>query len=273
MKPPAFQFYADDFLAGTMAMSQQEVGAYIRLLCHQWSNGGIPLDQGKLRRIAGGKVSGEVLSKFESVDGVLRNRRLEEERQKQEAFRQKQSANAYARWEKSGNATACPKTDANINATPHTKSCSPSPSPIENTLPLGAAVDEVAKPQKDRKRNPLFDALAEVEGGNPDAVTKSAGGAIGKALSEIKAVCPDVTPEEIRQRAANYRSVMPPGSLLTATALAKHWGRCTAASPAPAPRKTAAGVVIHPVPGRAYTDFEQQFIAMGVCPDSRRPFR
>lgn len=41
MKPPAFQFYADEYLAGTIAMSLAEVGAYIRLLCYQWLNGDI----------------------------------------------------------------------------------------------------------------------------------------------------------------------------------------------------------------------------------------
>jgi uncharacterized protein YdaU (DUF1376 family) len=34
-KPPAFQFYADDFLGGTIDLTTEEVGAYIRLLCFQ----------------------------------------------------------------------------------------------------------------------------------------------------------------------------------------------------------------------------------------------
>ncbi len=91
MKAPAFQFYADDFLAGTIDMSPAEVGAYIRLLCYQWSNGSIPADLKKLRRIAGGPVSPEVLAKFVPVgDGRLANKRLELERQKQAEFREKQ---------------------------------------------------------------------------------------------------------------------------------------------------------------------------------------
>ena len=43
-KAPAFMFYADDFLAGTLEMSQEEVGQYIRLLCHQWNRGSIPVE-------------------------------------------------------------------------------------------------------------------------------------------------------------------------------------------------------------------------------------
>ena len=88
MKPPAFQFYAEDFLAGTLDMSQAEVGAYIRLLCHQWDKGFLSQDREKLQRIAGGPVSEDVLSKFQvGSDGLLRNVRLETERVKQQEYR------------------------------------------------------------------------------------------------------------------------------------------------------------------------------------------
>jgi uncharacterized protein YdaU (DUF1376 family) len=91
MKPPAFQFYANEYLAGTIAMSPAEVGAYIRLLCYQWSNGSIPDDPKKLKRIVGGPVSADVLAKFKPAgDGQLANQRLELERQKQTDYREKQ---------------------------------------------------------------------------------------------------------------------------------------------------------------------------------------
>ena len=90
-KAPAFQFYADDFLAGTMEMSQAEVGAYIRLLCHQWNRGSIPVEAEKQQRLAGGSVSVDVLAKFPADEsGLLKNRRMEMERQKQTAYREKQ---------------------------------------------------------------------------------------------------------------------------------------------------------------------------------------
>ena len=90
-KAPAFQFYADDFLAGTMEMSQSEVGAYIRLLCHQWNRGSIPVEAEKQQRLAGGSVSVDVLAKFPADEsGLLKNRRMEMERQKQTAYREKQ---------------------------------------------------------------------------------------------------------------------------------------------------------------------------------------
>jgi len=34
-KPPAFQFYASDFLVDTIDLSNEELGAYVRLLCYQ----------------------------------------------------------------------------------------------------------------------------------------------------------------------------------------------------------------------------------------------
>jgi uncharacterized protein YdaU (DUF1376 family) len=93
MKPPAFQFYPDDFIGGTCDLSAQDVGAYIRLLCYQWSRGSIPIDDlTKLARIAGAKVTQDVLRKFPL--GV--NARLETERVKQDEYRAKQSAKGHA---------------------------------------------------------------------------------------------------------------------------------------------------------------------------------
>lgn len=91
-KSPAFRFYADDFLAGTFDMSTEEVGAYIRLLCHEWNRGSTPVEPEKQQRLAGGSVSDEVRAKFHLCeDGRLRNPRLEKERQKQAEFSQKQA--------------------------------------------------------------------------------------------------------------------------------------------------------------------------------------
>lgn len=89
---PAFQFYADDFIAGTCDMTRAEVGAYIRLLCYQWTRGSIPSDPKKLRMIAGGGVSEYVKKKFARTqeDDRIRNERLESERRKQASYRDKQ---------------------------------------------------------------------------------------------------------------------------------------------------------------------------------------
>ena len=91
-KAPAFQLYTDDFLSGTIEMSQEEVGQFIRLLCHQWNRGSIPVETEKQQRLAGGCVSVDVLAKFDHCDdGLLRNKRLESVRTEKGKFLQSQS--------------------------------------------------------------------------------------------------------------------------------------------------------------------------------------
>lgn len=53
MKDPAFLFYTKDFQSGTMDMSCEEVGAYIRLLMHQHQHGSVPDDLERMMRITG----------------------------------------------------------------------------------------------------------------------------------------------------------------------------------------------------------------------------
>lgn len=107
MKPPAFQFYAADFLVGTSTMTNEEVGIYIRLLCHQWDKGFVAKD--KASRIVGAKIPADVLNKFADSNGELRNERLENERKKQSEYREQQSqrgkAGADARWNASRDGT------------------------------------------------------------------------------------------------------------------------------------------------------------------------
>ena len=94
-KAPAFQFYPADFIADTTDMTAEEVGGYIRLLCHQWTTGSIPNDNERLARIAGLMGVPSVcycLTKFVlCADGMLRNSRLEQIRVDQQAFRAKKS--------------------------------------------------------------------------------------------------------------------------------------------------------------------------------------
>lgn len=138
MKPPAFQFYADDFLAGTADMTNEEVGAYIRLLCHQWSKGCIPGDMDRVSRMAGAMPVpslGYILSKFQrGEDGNFRNARMEAERKKQDEYRLKQAekgkVGADKRWNHStGHAPAIADAIAPAMPVPQPKDGSPSPSP------------------------------------------------------------------------------------------------------------------------------------------------
>ncbi len=84
---------------------------------------------------------------------------------------------------------------------------------------------------KEKKRNPIMDALALCECNNLAEVSQAGWKRIGSSLKQIREVCPDVTPEEIAKRARNYQTHFD-GAALTSNALAKHWARCaTAAEP------------------------------------------
>lgn len=134
--PPAFQFYADDFISGTADMAPEEVGAYIRLLCWQWNRGCIPVEPERQQRLAGGCVSAAVLSKFELCeDGALRNARMEKVRENSDGFRKMQSEkgkkSALARARFNTGSTAV-QPEQQPNPQPECNSPSPSPSPKDN---------------------------------------------------------------------------------------------------------------------------------------------
>jgi hypothetical protein len=127
-KAPAFQFYADDFLAGTITMTNEERGAYIALLCIQWSKEA--LTENDFQRVCIGMPPHSqriCQSKFQiDAEGNYRNQRLQSEREKQDQYRKKQTDNANKRWV--GNATAYP-TALPVDIP---KVCSPSPTPTPN---------------------------------------------------------------------------------------------------------------------------------------------
>jgi uncharacterized protein YdaU (DUF1376 family) len=141
LKPPAFQFYADDFLAGTADMTAEEVGVFVRLLCHSWSKDGLVDDDHRLMLLAGQCQASSLAhakTKFRITDGKLRNVRQEQERQKQADFRQKQAANGKKRW--LGDAKPMPSLMPNT--------CSPSPSPSTKE-PVHTQVDFAERPSWD----------------------------------------------------------------------------------------------------------------------------
>ena len=155
MKPPAFQFYADDFIGGTTTMTTTEVGAYILLLCHQWSAGEIPNDERRLFAITRSNNEADneaavryvVAEKFSLCeDGTLRNLRMESVRTINKEFKKKSSnggkASAAKRCGDSewGKRMAAQRTANEAGTEPTneptseaaTNSPSPSPSPCNN---------------------------------------------------------------------------------------------------------------------------------------------
>jgi len=169
-RAPAFMLYVDDFLGGTSEMSAEEVGGYIRLLCHQWTKGGLPYDEPRLGMMAGlmGSPSlGYVIAKFTlCADGKLRHPRLEALRTERDAFLTKQAESgregAKKRWENrpangnpNGEPMPNPLATPMANGCPNDSSPSPSPSPT-NTHPLtptgGVPVSEPPKEEPKAKR-------------------------------------------------------------------------------------------------------------------------
>lgn len=132
MNPPAFQFYADDFLGGTITMSHAERGFYILLLSVQWTQGGIlPEDFNRLGKGMAVPSLNHVRRKFQiGADGLLKNARMEAERKKQAEFRENRSKSgllgAKLRWHSHSTAITQPMASGMANDS----SPSPTPSPI-----------------------------------------------------------------------------------------------------------------------------------------------
>ena len=76
---------------------------------------------------------------------------------------------------------------------------------------------------KERPRNALADALAEVCGMNLDYMTTGEWKRVAIALADIKKAQPNVTVSDIQAHAVNYRKVFKDATM-TPMALSNHWG-------------------------------------------------
>lgn len=117
-KSPSFQFYPDAWLSSKdiLLMTPAEEGAYIRLLAIAWMepDGGLPADDTSLSILSRlgpewKRSSDRIRAKFDLSNGKLFNRRLLEERQKQQEWREKSSKGgtkgAKKRWSENDNQT------------------------------------------------------------------------------------------------------------------------------------------------------------------------
>lgn len=88
MKDPAFLFYPNDWLGGTMGMTFEQKGAYMELLMLQFNRGHMTKHMiGQILGQNGGQLWDVIKDKFEvDPDGNYFNRRLEEEQNKRKAF-------------------------------------------------------------------------------------------------------------------------------------------------------------------------------------------
>ena len=84
-KDPAVLFYTSDFLTGTMLMSDEQVGRYMRLLCLQHQKG--HLTEKDILKICGGERDEDIFEKFKmDENGLYYNKRMEKESSKRKAF-------------------------------------------------------------------------------------------------------------------------------------------------------------------------------------------
>lgn len=105
MKDPAFLFYSSDFLTGTMFMTNEQVGLYIRLLCAQHQHNG-RIDTNVLRTLCESVTNGlQVFNKFKHDDYGSYSERLLEEMKKRAEKSIKASESVKIRWEREKNKT------------------------------------------------------------------------------------------------------------------------------------------------------------------------
>lgn len=76
---------------------------------------------------------------------------------------------------------------------------------------------------KERPRNDMADALAQVCGMDLSCMTAGEWKRVGIALSDIKKAQPNVTVQDIATHAANYKRIYQ-GAAMTPMALSNHWG-------------------------------------------------
>lgn len=96
------------------------------------------------------------------------------------------------------------------------------------TACVGVSVSEgvgvsVAPTKSTRVPDELFDALVEACAIDAASLTQTGRGPLNKALAELRGA--HATPDEVHQRARNYRLVFSEAAL-TPMALAKHWAQC-----------------------------------------------
>jgi uncharacterized protein YdaU (DUF1376 family) len=91
-KDPAFLFYSNDFLTGTLTLSFEDRGKYITILCLMHQQG--RLDEQTVKFIVG-EISSNLMSKFcRDTDGKWYNKRLEEETERRNKFTESRRNNA-----------------------------------------------------------------------------------------------------------------------------------------------------------------------------------
>ena len=273
-KLPFLQFYPSDYLVDTRVLTLSARGAWVDILCilhgsstrgttkfpaRGWARiMGVPEADflSALREIEDMKV-GDVIRDSngdvtltcrrmmnESITRTQTRLRVKHHREKERNAERNASSNADVTRNKSE--VISQKSEAKNNTAPVPVAAGDEAPAADCPFP-----PEVTKAARARKV--LIDALAACGGADPLQIVASAWSGIGKALADIKGVCPQVTPEEIARRSANYRTHMSADTILTPHALAKNWALCDKPNPRNKPaQETEFGDAFEP-------DFQPHF--------------
>lgn len=161
-KDPAFLFYTSDFLVGTITMTHEQVGIYIRLLCLQHQKGKLT-EQDMVH--FGATNHSVILEKFNCEDGCYYNERLSYESEKRKKHSEHQKMNAKKRWQCQTDAKSMPNVcDGNAMAMP-LENENENENVIENVLKGGAG---------GKMKIPAYDEVLAVfeEKGHPEQADK-----------------------------------------------------------------------------------------------------
>ena len=93
MKNPAVLFYTADFITGTLFMSNEEVGAYIRILCMQHQKG--HLTEAEIKQICKTEDVYKAISNHFIKDdsGLYYNKRMDFEKEKRSKYSESRANN------------------------------------------------------------------------------------------------------------------------------------------------------------------------------------
>lgn len=164
-RTPWMPLYCDDLIGSTADMSVEEFGAYVRLLCHCWTRGPLPIDDKVICRIAGCRLSvwRAICPRFAPCtrdDGQpgLSQTRLEAERFKRQRFAEERSESgrrgAASRWHGPANGSVNGSTMAshnhnhnkksNVGSTTRAREAAPAPEGAGLPLPRLSMPDDDA---------------------------------------------------------------------------------------------------------------------------------
>lgn len=93
MKNPAVLFYTSDFITGTLFMTNEEVGAYIRVLCMQHQKG--HLTEEEMQQICKkNEIFSSIIVHFkQDKKGLYYNKRMDKEKEKRQKYSESRARN------------------------------------------------------------------------------------------------------------------------------------------------------------------------------------